>query len=245
MSTTPVPERTAHTKALFAGLPSSYDRMGAVLSFGQDPRWRRFMVSRLDSLPAGARVLDVATGTGMVAREVVRRTGAAVVAVDLTHKMLRGGVRETAEAKLSERVQFALADGQRLPFADATFDALTFTYLLRYVDDPGATLKELARVVTPRGVVANLEFHVPVSPMWRPLWLAYTRGVMPAAGRVASRSWYEVGRFLGPSISTFYERWPLERQLDAWREAGVGDAQARVMSLGGGVVIWGTRDGRA
>src|SRR5204863_6300754 len=123
-----------------------------------------------------------------------------------------------------------------------TFDALTFTYLLRYVDDPAATLSELARVVRPGGAMASLEFHVPLRP-WEPLWWLYTRAVMPAVGRLVSTSWYEVGRFLGPSISGFYERWPLDRQLQAWRAAGIGDVRARVMSPGGGRVIWGTKDG--
>jgi demethylmenaquinone methyltransferase / 2-methoxy-6-polyprenyl-1,4-benzoquinol methylase len=243
-SATGLSERGRHARALFAGLPSSYDRMGALLSFGQDPRWRRFMVSRLPPLGAGARVLDVATGTGMVAREVVRATGASVVGVDLSEDMLRGGIRETETAG-ADRIRFMVGDGQRLPFPDGVFDALTFTYLLRYVDDVATTLAELARVVRPGGVVANLEFHVPKGPVWQPLWRLYTRVAMPGVGRLVSSAWYEVGRFLGPSISSFYDRWPLDRQLDAWRRAGVGDVHARVMSLGGGVVIWGTKRGRA
>jgi len=234
--------RVEHAKRLFAGLPGSYDRMGALLSFGQDPRWRRFMVSRLPADPS-ARLLDVATGTGMVAREAVRRTGASVVALDLTEEMLRGGVSETAAEGLDGRVRFLLGDGRRLPFADGSFDGLTFTYLMRYVDDVETTLAELARVVKGGGILANLEFHVPANPALKALWLLYTRAVIPAFGRVVSRSWYEVGRFLGPSISSFYERWPLERQLSAWRAAGVGDVRARVMSAGGGMVIWGTKDG--
>lgn len=233
--------RGRHARALFAGLPATYDRMGAILSLGQDPRWRRFMVSRLGGLGSSPRVLDVATGTGMVAREVVGATDAGVVAVDLSEDMLRRGVAETARAGMSDRVRFVIGDGQRLPFADGTFDALTFTYLLRYVDDVEATLAELARVVKPGGVVANLEFHVPESPVWRALWRLYTRLVMPAVGRLVSKPWYEVGRFLGPSVSSFYERWPLERQLRAWRDAGIGDVRARVMSLGGGVVVWGPK----
>jgi len=135
-----------------------------------------------------------------------------------------------------------LGDGQRLPFADETFDALTFTYLLRYVDDPATTLTELARVVKPGGTVANLEFHVPPNPVWRWLWVFYTRAVMPVVGRMVSKEWAEVGRFLGGSISSFYERLPLTDQLAAWRRAGILDVRARVMSLGGGVVIWGAKD---
>jgi demethylmenaquinone methyltransferase/2-methoxy-6-polyprenyl-1,4-benzoquinol methylase len=234
--------RRVHARRLFAGLPSAYDRMGAVLSFGQDPRWRRFIVSRVPCGP-GDRVLDVATGTGMVAREVYVRTGARVVGLDQSEPMVREGARRAGDAGLSARIAFVLGQGERLPFPDGAFGAVTFTYLLRYVDDPGATLAELARVLRPGGTLANLEFHVPRTLVWRGSWWLYTRMVMPVAGLAVSRAWYEVGRFLGRSISDFYRRLPLEDQLRLWRAAGVGDVRARVMSLGGGVVIWGTKDG--
>ncbi|HEY8640352.1 MAG TPA: hypothetical protein VIL53_07580, partial [Solirubrobacterales bacterium] len=74
-------------------------------------------------------------------------------------------------------------------------------------------------------------------------WRLYTRAVLPTLGRLAGRDWYDVGRFLGPSIEGFYARWPLQRQLELWRSAGIGDVTARRMSLGGGVVIWGSREG--
>jgi demethylmenaquinone methyltransferase/2-methoxy-6-polyprenyl-1,4-benzoquinol methylase len=229
--------KTRHARRLFSGLPRTYDRMGALLSFGQDPRWRRFMVSRV-SAPGGT-VLDVATGTAAVAIELARTTDSAIVGLDQSEPMVREGARRAGRAGLSGRVRFVLGQGEQLPFADGTFDALTFTYLLRYVDDPAETVKELARVVKPGGPVANLEFNVPGNPVWRALWRLYTRTVMPVAGRVVSRSWFEVGRFLGPSIASFYERHPLPEQLRMWRDAGIDDAQARAMSLGGGVVIWG------
>jgi demethylmenaquinone methyltransferase / 2-methoxy-6-polyprenyl-1,4-benzoquinol methylase len=234
--------RTRHARALFAGLPSSYEWVGAATSFGQDPRWRRFMVSRLNVGP-GARVLDVATGTSAVARAIVRRTDASVVGLDQSEQMVRQGIGRVAAAGMARRVHFVLGHGERLPFPDASFDGLTFAYLLRYVDDVGATLQELARCVRPGGVVAGLEFHVPPKRVWHPLWLAYTRGIMPVAGRLVSRAWWDAFRFLGPSISDFYRRLPLAAQLDLWREAGLANAQARVMSLGGGVVVWGAKRG--
>lgn len=227
--------RTRHAKGLFARLGRDYERMGALLSFGEDPRWRRFLVSRVPRVP---RVLDVATGTGLVARELVEsgRAGA-VVGLDPSEGMLRHAVERTDDRSLA----FVLGRAEELPFADATFDALTVTYLLRYVDDPAATLRELARVVRPGGVIASLEFGVPPDPLWRASWMAYTRVVMPAIGLVVSRDWYRVGRFLGPSIEAFWDRHPLEGQLAMWREAGVGSVRWRRMSLGGGVVMWGVR----
>ncbi|HCP62688.1 MAG TPA: methyltransferase type 11 [Actinobacteria bacterium] len=233
--------RVRHARGLFADLGPAYDRMGAALSFGQDPRWRRFMVSRV-RVPVGGLVLDVATGTALVSRQVARRTGARVVGLDQSAEMVRSGMANARRESLNRSISFVLGDGQRLPFADETFDALTFTYLLRYVDDPATTLTELARVVKPGGTVANLEFHVPPNPVWRWLWVFYTRAVMPVVGRMVSKEWAEVGRFLGGSISSFYERLPLTDQLAAWRRAGILDVRARVMSLGGGVVIWGAKD---
>ena len=110
------------------------------------------------------------------------------------------------------------------------------------MDDPAATLRELARVVRPGGTVAMLEFGVPPVIVTRALWELYVRLVLPLAGRLISPGWHEVGRFLGPSIRDFETRVPLERQLALWKEAGLADPQARRLSLGGGVVVWGRRE---
>lgn len=234
--------RTRHARELFAGLPRTYDRMGALLSLGQDPRWRRFMASRVSVPPAG-RVLDVATGTGAVALELARWTPARIVGLDLSEPMIRRGAERVAGAGGDGRITFVLGQGETLPFADETFDAVTFTYLLRYVDDPASTLRELARVLRADGTLAGVEFHVPSRPAWRAGWTLYTRAVMPVLGRAVSGAWFEACRFLGPSISRFYGRYPLMDQLAMWRAAGIQDVHARVMSLGAGVVVWGRRAG--
>jgi demethylmenaquinone methyltransferase / 2-methoxy-6-polyprenyl-1,4-benzoquinol methylase len=226
---------------LFAGLPRRYDAAGAALSFGQDPRWRRAMVGTVRAAP-GDCVLDVATGTGMVAIALVRRYGCDVVGLDQSPEMLGGAqAKLDRDPDLAAQIELVRGEAESLPFSDGEFDHLTFTYLLRYVEDPGATLTELARVVKAGGRIASLEFMLPPNPLARALWRVYTGGAMPVLGRLISRDWYEVGRFLGPSIGDLYRRLPLDRQLELWRAAGIGDVQARVMSLGGGVVIWGTR----
>ena len=154
-------------------------------------------------------ILDVATGPAGVALQLASRTGAQVVGVDLTEAMIRQGKANVARAGAEKQVQVVLGKGEQLPFADATFDALTFTYLLRYVEDPAATLRELARVVRPGGTVANLEFLVPASRFWRFWWWGYTRLVLPLGGAVTGgREWFTVGRFLGPNISAHYRRYP-------------------------------------
>jgi demethylmenaquinone methyltransferase/2-methoxy-6-polyprenyl-1,4-benzoquinol methylase len=229
------------TLRLFAGLPRRYDLAGALLSFGQDPRWRRAMVSKIEARP-GDRVLDVATGTGMVAEALVHRYGCSVVGLDQSPQMLSGArAKLDADPELAARIELVRGEAEALPFPDAAFDQLTFTYLLRYVEDPAATLRELARVVKPGGRIASLEFMLPPNPIARALWRLYTRFCMPPLGWLISRDWHEVGRFLGPSISGLYRRLPLDRQLELWRAAGVERPEARVMSFGGGVVIWGKR----
>lgn len=225
-------ERRTHARTLFAPLGPSYDRVGAALSFGQDPRWRRTMVSRVPR--DGGTVLDIATGTGLVAERLLAR-GHRVTGLDQSPDMLA-----VARRRFGDRIELVEASATEIPFPNASFDHLTFTYLLRYVDDPGATLAELARVVRPGGTIASLEFCVPRG-VWRPLWDLYVGVGLPVAGRLISRGWYDVGRFLGPSIRGFYEEWPLERQLELWREAGIMDVRARRLSLGGGVVICGRR----
>lgn len=226
---------------LFAPLPRHYDRVAAVLSFGQDPRWRRTMVGAVDA-HADERVLDVACGTGLVAQALVRRYGCEVVGLDQSPEMLAGArARLASNPELAERVSLVQGEAERLPFADEEFDRLTFTYLLRYVDDPGATMIELARVVKPGGRIASLEFAVPRHPVWRWLWRLYTRVGLPALGRVVSREWAHTGRFLAKSIPRFYERHPTERVVELWEQAGIADVHVRSMSLGGGVVMWGVK----
>ena len=218
-------------RELFAPLGPTYDVVGRTLSLGQDPLWRRFLVSRL---PRDGHVLDVATGTGLVATRLLRR-GFAVTGVDQSPEMLA-----VARRRLDHSVELINASADVLPLDSGSFDHLTFTYLLRYVPDPRATLAELARVVRPGGVVASLEFGVPPGPI-RPLWNVYVRAVLPLAGRVLRNGWREVGDFLGPSIGDFWERYPLERQLEWWHAAGLRDIEVRRRSLGAAVVIWGRK----
>ena len=218
-------------RRLFAPLGPSYERAGAVLSFGQDPLWRRFLVSRVPPL---SNVLDVATGTGAVARLLLER-GCTVTGLDQSPGMLA-----VARERLGARAVFLEGRAEELPFEDASFDALTFTYLLRYVEEPGAVMRELARVVRPGGTVAMLEFFVPRTP-WRASWSLYVDRVLPLAGGALGPEWQEVGHFLGPSIRDFWARLPLEGLLELWREAAIAEPRHRVLSLGGGIVVWGQR----
>jgi len=233
-----LPARTEEARRLFAPLGPTYDRYAALLSFGQDPRWRRSLVSRV-SVGRGDTVLDVATGTGAVAIELARRTGCTVLGVDQSPEMLAAGRSRVLRAGLEGRVELREARAEALPFPDAAFDALTFTYLLRYVD-PAPTLRELVRVVRPGGTVAMLEFGLPRG-LWRPLWELHVRVGLPLAGRAISPGWHEVGRFLGPSIRDFHAAVGADGVVELFRAAGLRGVAHRSLGLGGGLVVWGDR----
>jgi len=234
------PNRFAHD--LFTDIPDRYDLLEEVLSLGQNGRWRRAMVDRI--VPAAPnRVLDVASGTAGVALQLAHRTAGQVIGVDLTEAMLARGAVNVRADPAGGRVALVAGRAEQLAFPDASFDALTLTYLLRYVADPAATLRELARVLKPGAPIASLEFCVPTNPVWHAAWWLYTRLVLPAAGRLWGTGWWRVGRFLGPNISGHYRTYPVEWTVRALRDAGFVDVGVRTMSLGGGVVMWGTRDG--
>ncbi len=240
-----VPSESANGFAidLFSPLASRYDLLCEVLSMGQNRRWRRCMVGHAVA-DGPASVLDVASGTAGVAVQLARRSPARVLAYDLTLPMLRHGAHRVEAAGLSDRIDLVEGRAEQLPFPDASFDALTFTYLLRYVDDPLATLTELARVVKPGGQVASLEFLAPPNAFWRAAWWCYTRLVLPVAGWLTGgREWWRVGRFLGPNIAEHYRRYPIDWTVAAWETAGFGDVGVRRMSLGGGLVMWGRKRG--
>ena len=233
--------RKSHALGLFQGLPRHYDRLGALLSFGQDPLWRRALVKAIDPRP-GERVLDVATGTGMVAAALVRRSGCRVVALDQSEAMLGAAQRRIeSDPRLAGRVSFVTGEAERLPFADGEFDALSFTYLLRYVDDRAATMRELARVVRPGGRIGMVEFGVPQITPLRALWRVQTRVALPLIGRLVSPAWYEVGRFLGPSIEELQAAQP--DLVGLWRSAGIDHVCLRRPSFGAGLVMSGVRGG--
>src|SRR6266851_7217305 len=166
---------------LFSGLPPRYDALAEILSFGQNARWRHELVSHL-SVHKPRSVLDVATGTGGVAIALAAATEARITGVDISDAMLERGRERVTTADLSDRIQLQPARAEALPFPSESFDAVSFTYLLRYVADPAATVSELARVIRPGGHMASLDFFVPPDPLWRASWWAYTRMLLPAAG---------------------------------------------------------------
>ena len=231
----------AFAAALFEPLPPRYDRLTEVLSLGQNKRWRHELVVHIARFQP-QRILDVATGTAGVAIELAHATDANIVGVDISEAMLERGRQRVQKAELDARIRLEVARAEELPFPDNSFDAVSFTYLLRYVADPAATLAELARVLRPGGGMASLDFFVPPKALERLGWRGYTRLLLPAGGFVlGGKPWWKVGRFLGPNIEGFYRHWPMHRIFEAWRMAGMVDVEHHVMSMGGGLVMWGRK----
>lgn len=244
------PQAAEVPRRVFSPIARGYDRPALVLSLFQYRRWHRFLLSRLplesvrpepgEAGVEGLRysVLDMATGTGALALDLLRTPGIAVAGADITRPMLLSAQRRSDAAGV--RLDLVESTAEAPPFADASFDAIVFAYLLRYVSDVPATLAGLARLLRPGGVMASLDFAVP-SGIWYPLWRVYTDAVLPATGLLFSPDWRRVGSFLGPSIRDFYQRWPEPRLQQAWRDAGLRDVRSRRLTLGGAIVIWGTK----
>jgi demethylmenaquinone methyltransferase/2-methoxy-6-polyprenyl-1,4-benzoquinol methylase len=227
-------------RRIFSPIARGYDRPAFVLSLFQYRRWHRFLLSRL-ALTPDARILDMATGTGALARDLLARPGVQVVGGDITRPMLLQA-RRRLNGRSEGRLSLVECSAEAPPFAAASFDAITFAYLLRYVADAPQTLRALAGLVKPGGTIASLDFAVPRG-VWYPLWRVYVDAVLPLGGRLFSREWRDVGAFLGPSIRDFHRRWPEDRLMEAWRDAGFRDVRSRRLSLGGAIVIWGRKSG--
>ncbi|MGH8914230.1 MAG: class I SAM-dependent methyltransferase [Acidimicrobiia bacterium] len=215
---------------LFAPLGSGYERWARILSMGQDLRWRRKMVAGL-GIGSGSPALDIAAGTGSITR-LLQEAGASVISLDQSLQMLGHAVERGATG--------VVATAEALPFPDAGFDVVTFGYLFRYVHDVEGCMREVARVLGSGGHLGMVEFGRPRG-LWRPLWWGYTRIVLPALGLIAGDGWYRVGRFLGPSIDEFVDRYPRSRLIAIWKEVGFTEVRTARLSLGGGLVMWGTK----
>jgi len=234
------PDPNRFAQRLFAGIAPQYERMGALLSFGQDGRWRRFLVSKANAVP-GSWALDVAAGTQLVSRELAARKNVRVVALDQSEPMLRAGREPNRLAGLDDRIHPVLGQAERLPFQHEAFDAVTFTYLLRYVEDPAATIRELARVLRPGGSIAMLEFHVPDASLAHAGWWIHTRLLMPILGTAASPAWARTAAFLGPNVSRFVAAHPLEEWVRWFQRADVQHVRTRSFLFGSAVVLWGVK----
>ncbi|HEX2175657.1 MAG TPA: demethylmenaquinone methyltransferase [Nocardioidaceae bacterium] len=222
MSRASLDKRPDEVAAMFDDVASRYDLTNDVLSLGQDRRWRKAVVAAVAPRP-GERVLDLAAGTGTSSLPFAR-AGAQVVPCDFSQGMLTVG-----KANLPE-LAFTAGDGTRLPFADASFDAVTISFGLRNLVDPDAGLREMLRVTRPGGRLVVCEFSQPTWAPFRTLYVEYLMRALPPVARAVSSS-PDAYVYLAESIRA----WPDQPGL-ADRIAAGGWARPQWRNLSGGIV---------
>src|SRR5689334_8929567 len=183
---------------MFSGIAKRYDLLNHLLSGNVDKRWRRIVAARVrDKLSSGARVLDVACGTGDLALTLFESTGARVIGTDFCRPML-----EIAADKVSRELPLIEGDALNLPFRDGSFDVVTIAFGLRNLASVEGGLAELRRVLKPGGWAAVLEFSRPANAMLRPVFGLYFTKVLPLMGGLISGSHYAYS-YLPASVQKF------------------------------------------
>jgi demethylmenaquinone methyltransferase / 2-methoxy-6-polyprenyl-1,4-benzoquinol methylase len=227
----PWAEKAERVRAVFSSVAGKYDVMNDLMSFGVHRLWKRFTLS-LTGLRPGQRALDVAGGTGDLALGMARQVGknGQVVLSDVNPDMLAAGRDRLLDAGLAGNVHCVLADAERLPCADASFDCLTIGFGLRNVTDKAAALRSMHRVLKPGGQLLVLEFSTPVAPGLKPLYDAYSFNVLPRLGEWVAKDAASY-RYLAESIRMHPNQEALLAML-----AEAGFAQTRYHNLSGGIV---------
>ena len=193
--------KARYVRSLFSGVPLEYDVLLALLTFAQDRRWRAYVVQQ--ARPSNNNpILDVATGTGLLAADLARSTSRSgyVVGVDLTLSMLKTARSRLQSKRLEEKVDWVLARAENLPFRDDCFAAASISLALRNVSDAQKTFSEMSRTTGHQGIVISLDFTRPPNPIFRIFYYDYLLGMFPLFGRMVSESWGRTLAYLGRSI---------------------------------------------
>ena len=223
-------DKAKRVRSVFASVAGKYDVMNDLMSFGAHRLWKQFTLS-LTGLRPGQQALDVAGGTGDLALGMLRQVGkqGRVVLSDINPHMLNRGRDRLLDLGLVGNVECLVADAERLPFEDNTFDCLTIGFGLRNVTDKVAALRSMHRVLKPGGQLLVLEFSTP-APGLKPLYDAYSFKVLPLLGRFVAGDEASY-RYLAESIRMHPNQ---ETLLEMLRAAGF--EQSRFHNLSGGIV---------
>src|SRR6202453_4236907 len=184
----PWAQKADRVRAVFSSVAGKYDLMNDLMSFGAHRLWKRFTLS-LTGLKAGQRALDVAGGTGDLAVGLARQVGKTgqVVLSDINPDMLAAGRDRLLDAGFAVNVECLLADAERWPYANDSFDCVTIGFGLRNVTDKAAALSSMQRVLKPGGQLLVLEFSTPVAPGLKPIYDANSFQVLPLLGRLVAK----------------------------------------------------------
>ncbi len=228
----PLGEKARRVRGVFDSVADRYDLMNDLMSLGIHRLWKRYTLEKAGLRP-GQRVLDLAGGTGDLAALMAPKVspGGGVVLSDINESMLRRGRERMLDAGLGrDRVTYCLADAEKLPFADASFDVVTIAFGLRNVTDKDAALASMYRVLRPGGQLLVLEFSRPVAPGLAPLYDLYSFRVLPALGQAVAGDSASY-RYLAESIRMHPEQEELKSMMEA-----AGFEGCRYHNLTGGIV---------
>ncbi len=228
-------ERSAYVQDMFGRIAERYNLMNRVMTFGQDMRWRRFVVKQAN-LPQNGTLLDLATGTGDIAFEAAEmHPDADVVGADFALPMMVVGKREPR----GDRITWAAADALQLPFPDAHFDAVVSGYLVRNVIDIPQTLTEQMRVLKPGGRIVILDTSPPPNNILKPFILLHLNVVIPLLGRlIGGQAAVDAYQYLPQSTQTFKTPDELVTLLE---EAGYRNVHYKTFMFGTMAVHWGQK----
>ena len=216
-------------RGIFNHIAPRYDFLNTIASFGRHHNWQRQLMARV-APPPGGRVLDVCCGTGKITLDLAERLGPSgqVVGVDFSESMLAVAAAHLRKSGLRDRVELICADAQRLPFAAASFDAVTIGYGLRNVSDMRRALLEIKRVLKPGGRVGSLELAKPYLPVFRQIYHLYMAVGVPLLGKLIAHN-QDAYQYLHHSILDY----PHQHEVtQIYRELGFANPQCYELTLG-------------
>ncbi len=229
-----------YVRNLFSKVPTEYDLLLALLTFGQDKNWRAQVVTKTRPEHNGGFALDVATGTGLLAGDLSQNVGNSgmVIGVDLTLSML-----QTAKTRLREKGQqsttdWVLARAESLPFRDNSFQSSTISLALRNVSDAGKTIQEMARTTARGGAVVSLDFARPSNRLIQLVYYDYLLGIFPLIGRAVSEAWGRTLSYLGRSILRARTG---EQIVNLMNKAGLSSPTSVPMTMGIVCLVYGKK----
>ncbi len=231
--------KARYVRNLFSKVPLEYDILLGLLSFAQDRRWRAYVVNRTG--PMGReRILDVATGTGLLAADFAKVVpfDGYVVGVDLTLSMLKTARWRLQARNVGDRVDWVLARAENLPFRDNCFGSASISLALRNVSSAQLTFREMTRATVPGGVVISLDFARPYNRLFQVFYYDYLLGLFPFFGRMVSEAWGKTLSYLGRSILRARTG---EQVAGLLREEGLVDAVSVPLTAGIVCAVYGRK----